>query len=652
MQNSHLASVTSVEEQVTAQTELETVGARKRGSISTKGCNRIQRGRGWQQGGTEKSHFSRVCLGSWQEEAACDFKRETTAKRFLILIGRGRGFFFLNPYAKISQTRGFFLSSQNIHIPEEYFSEVNTKNMNLIGFLKSQFLCHLLICYIFIVSGLIINTIQLFTLILWPINKQLFRRINCRLAYCISSQLVMLLEWWSGTDCTLYTHPEDYHRYGKENAIVILNHNFEIDFLCGWNFCERFGVLGSSKVLAKKELSYVPLIGWMWYFLEIVFCTRKWDEDRRTVMQALLNLRDYPENFWFLIHCEGTRFTEQKHQISMQVAEAKGLPKLKYHLLPRTKGFAVTVKCLRNVVSAVYDSTLNFRNNENPTLLGVLNGKKYHADLYVRRIPLEEVPEDEEECSSWLHKLYQEKDAFQEQYYQTGTYPGTAIVSPRRPWTLLNWLFWALLLLYPLFQLLVNMVSSGSSLTLASFALVIFVASVGVRWMIGVTEINRGSAYGPRKEPQPQVHHGRPGPLIQPSFPKDTLVQTRLDRMRSPCLVMVNDSLDSRSQKEPSTRIPTQSCQGGWLLLSSQPSSEQLRMATPLTWRNGSGSHSAYPKVRWSVGVFVSTCACVMGVSLMRKGLPLSAQWLILELVVTTANSFHLTCLWKLKRPR
>uniref|UniRef100_U3KCF1 1-acyl-sn-glycerol-3-phosphate acyltransferase delta n=2 Tax=Ficedula albicollis TaxID=59894 RepID=U3KCF1_FICAL len=368
--------------------------------------------------------------------------------------------------------------------------------MDIVGFLKSQFICHLLICYIFIVSGLIINFIQLFTLILWPINKQLFRKINCRLAYCISSQMVMLLEWWSGTDCTLYTDPEDYHKYGKENAIVILNHNFEIDFLCGWNFCERFGVLGSSKVLAKKELSYMPIIGWMWYFLEIVFCKRKWEEDRKTVVQKLLNLRDYPENFWFLIHCEGTRFTEQKHQISMQVAEAKGLPKLKYHLLPRTKGFAVTVQCLRNVVSAVYDSTLNFRNNENPTLLGVLNGKKYHADLYVRRIPLEDVPKDEQECSTWLHKLYQEKDAFQEEYYRTGTYPAVPTVPPRRPWTLLNWLFWALLLLYPLFKLLINMINSGSSLTLASFAFVIIIASVGVRWMIGVTEINKGSTYG------------------------------------------------------------------------------------------------------------------------------------------------------------
>lgn len=53
--------------------------------------------------------------------------------------------------------------------------------------------------------------------------------------------------------------------------------------------------------------------------------------------------------FQFLIHCEGTRFTEKKHQISMQVAQAKGLPSLKYHLLPRTKGFAITVRSLRNV---------------------------------------------------------------------------------------------------------------------------------------------------------------------------------------------------------------------------------------------------------------------------------------------------------------
>ncbi|XP_064236278.1 1-acyl-sn-glycerol-3-phosphate acyltransferase gamma isoform X3 [Aotus nancymaae] len=281
--------------------------------------------------------------------------------------------------------------------------------MGLLAFLKTQFVLHLLVGFVFVVSGLVINFVQLCTLALWPVSKQLYRRLNCRLAYSLWSQLVMLLEWWSCTECTLFTDQATVDRFGKEHAVIILNHNFEIDFLCGWTMCERYGVLGSSKVLAKKELLYVPLIGWTWYFLEIVFCKRKWEEDRDTVIEGLRRLSDYPEYMWFLLYCEGTRFTETKHRVSMEVAAAKGLPVLKYHLLPRTKGFTTAVKCLRGTVAAVYDVTLNFRGNKNPSLLGILYGKKYEADMCVRRFPLEEIPLDEKEAAQWLHKLYQEK---------------------------------------------------------------------------------------------------------------------------------------------------------------------------------------------------------------------------------------------------
>lgn len=255
---------------------------------------------------------------------------------------------------RFSNPRNAAVSDSLLLLPQREHREADKEvqcstllTMGLFGLLKMQFVCHLIICYVFLVSGLIVNFLQLCTLPLWSINKQLARKVNCRLAYCISSQMVALLEWWSGTECTLYTDPASYPFYGKEDAIVVLNHNFEIDFLCGWTFCERFGVLGSSKVLAKKELAYVPVIGWMWYFLEIVFCKRKWEEDQKTVVQSLQRLKDYPENFWFLLYCEGTRFTQKKHKISMEVAERKGLPKLKYHLLPRTKGFCVTVQHLR-----------------------------------------------------------------------------------------------------------------------------------------------------------------------------------------------------------------------------------------------------------------------------------------------------------------
>ncbi|KAK2114651.1 1-acyl-sn-glycerol-3-phosphate acyltransferase delta [Saguinus oedipus] len=68
--------------------------------------------------------------------------------------------------------------------------------MDLVGLLKSQFLCHLVFCYVFIASGLIINTMQLFTLLLWPLNKQLFRKINCRLSYCISSRKILTIPYF------------------------------------------------------------------------------------------------------------------------------------------------------------------------------------------------------------------------------------------------------------------------------------------------------------------------------------------------------------------------------------------------------------------------------------------------------------------------
>uniref|UniRef100_A0A2K5E2Q8 Phospholipid/glycerol acyltransferase domain-containing protein n=1 Tax=Aotus nancymaae TaxID=37293 RepID=A0A2K5E2Q8_AOTNA len=336
--------------------------------------------------------------------------------------------------------------------------------MGLLAFLKTQFVLHLLVGFVFVVSGLVINFVQLCTLALWPVSKQLYRRLNCRLAYSLWSQQVMLLEWWSCTECTLFTDQATVERLGMEHAVIILNHNFEIDFLCGWTVCERYGVLGSSKVLPKKELLYVPLIGWTWYFLEIMFCKRKWEET------GTERLSDYPEYMWFLLYCEGTRFIETKHCVSKEVAAAKGLP-----------GFTVAAKCLRGTVAAVYDVTLNFRGNKNPSLLGILYGKKYETDMCGRRFPLEEIPLDEKEAAQWLHKLYQEKDQFK---------------PARRPWTLLCFLSWATILLSPLFSFVLGVFASGSPFLILTFLGFVGAASFGVRRLIGVTEIEKGSSYG------------------------------------------------------------------------------------------------------------------------------------------------------------
>lgn len=81
----------------------------------------------------------------------------------------------------------------------------------------------------------------------------------------------MLLEWWSCTECTLFTDQATVDHFGKEHVVVILNHNFEIDFLCGWTMCERFGVLGVSEWQCPQDSGFLP-----WRCLSPVAWAGRW----------------------------------------------------------------------------------------------------------------------------------------------------------------------------------------------------------------------------------------------------------------------------------------------------------------------------------------------------------------------------------------
>lgn len=61
------------------------------------------------------------------------------------------------------------------------------------------------------------------------------------------------------------------------------------------------------------------------------------------------------------------------------------------------------------------------------------------------------------------------QDALQEMYNQEGVFPGQQFKPPRRPWTLLNFLFWATVLLSPLFTFGFGVFASGSPLLILAF---------------------------------------------------------------------------------------------------------------------------------------------------------------------------------------
>lgn len=202
----------------------------------------------------------------------------------------------------------------------------------------------------------------------------------------------------------------------------------------------------------------MPLVGWCWLFTESIFIHRKWDTDKKLLVESLDKILDgYPNGHFFniLMFCEGTRFTEKKHKESMIVAKEKGLHELKHHLLPRTKGFSLLAKGAPGRIGAIYDLNVGIEhtNGVKPDLVAIKNGLPLKASIYVRRIPFTDVPQDDEGSAKFLHKFYQEKDMIYDVFHRTGSFE--SLGQPKIPlkmnyYDLYILLFWFCLLGAPI----------------------------------------------------------------------------------------------------------------------------------------------------------------------------------------------------------
>ncbi|XP_046665471.1 1-acyl-sn-glycerol-3-phosphate acyltransferase gamma-like [Homalodisca vitripennis] len=378
---------------------------------------------------------------------------------------------------------------------------------NILMYVKKSPISHLLMIVTFFVSGVIINLVQFLLYYgLRPASKYWYRKINYYLAYSLYSQLVFMAEWWSGTTVHIYIDKDDFSKYyGKEHAYLIMNHRYDVDWLVGWIFCERIGVLGNCKAYAKKSIKYVPTLGWAWKFAESVFLERNWDKDREAIGVQVRELADYPDPIMLLLYAEGTRFTEEKHEASLAFAREKGLPQLKQHLTPRTKGFTCSVPHLRGKVDAIYDVQLAFKESAKvkPTVTNMLLGKPVEGHLYLGRIPLSEVPEGEAEAAQWLRDLYIKKDKMMESFLHTGDFFAESGVDrvepfllPRRYYSLVNMATWAVIVIVPVFYYLTRLITSGSTLYISVGISIILFFFFMLYKLIELTKISKGSSYG------------------------------------------------------------------------------------------------------------------------------------------------------------
>lgn len=379
--------------------------------------------------------------------------------------------------------------------------------MGVFASIKQWLVVHLLFAITFFTSGLIINFFQcILYLGLRPFSKYFYRKINYYLCYSFYCQLVFMAEWWAGSDLILYIDKEDFDKYfGKEHGYLLMNHSYETDWLIGWLLCDRIRLLGNCKAYAKKSIQYIPTLGWAWKFAESIFLERSWEKDKENIKGQIKELVEYPDTMWLLLYPEGTRFTSKKLEASQKFAIEKGLPVLKYHLTPRTKGFTASIPHMRGKATAIYDIQIAFKPSDSvkPTMRNLLLGKRVEGHMYAKRIPIEEVPEGDEAAAEWLQKLYQQKDRMAESFYETGDFFATSGVPrtgsfrlKRRYYSLVNTICWAIVVLVPMLYYLLRLLLSGSMFGITVGVGVIFVFYMLMYKTLGMSEISKGSSYG------------------------------------------------------------------------------------------------------------------------------------------------------------
>jgi 1-acyl-sn-glycerol-3-phosphate acyltransferase len=260
---------------------------------------------------------------------------------------------------------------------------------------------------------LIVNGLQLFSLLIRPFSIDWYRKYNRAMAYFI---------WGGWAFCTMHLIGVKVVFTGddvpkQEKAIVICNHQGMADILFLICFALTKDCSSHIKWMLKDVLKYVPGVGWGMLFLESIFLKRNWADDSDKIKQTFSNIVDGNLPIWMLSFPEGTRIKPAKKAANDAFAKEKGLKPTQHVLFPRTKGFAAAIEGLRGHVQALYSVTIGYHGKV-PGLVAAIRGDVPIVHMHIERFPIEEIPEDPLAQSQWLMDEFYKKDRLLDQFYQ------------------------------------------------------------------------------------------------------------------------------------------------------------------------------------------------------------------------------------------
>lgn len=245
-----------------------------------------------------------------------------------------------------------------------------------------------------------------------PASLSKHRQLCVYFTRCFFLSSNFLLEQWSAITFRSYGSRID----PKKSYLTLVNHRSDVDWLLGLAYVSHLGTPypGNAKSVVKASLGKVPVFGSILRFAEFLFLTRNWAQDRKQFLNALTSLRSFGKcgrPLWFVLYPEGTRFTEDKREISRAYATAKNHQPHDNVLFPRFKAFTAIVSALRDDLDGIIDATFMFEGAQ-PTLKATL-GRSASATVHVhtKSYSMKDIPEGEEQLEKWLLDRWYEKDA-------------------------------------------------------------------------------------------------------------------------------------------------------------------------------------------------------------------------------------------------
>jgi lysocardiolipin and lysophospholipid acyltransferase/lysophosphatidic acid acyltransferase/lysophosphatidylinositol acyltransferase len=208
----------------------------------------------------------------------------------------------------------------------------------------------------------------------------------------------------------------------REDALLIANHQQMPDIPAIMKFCKTKDRLGDMKYFVKKQLKWVPGMGWGMQFLDCLFIDRDWASDHEQIRMTFHRLVSGSVPVHLVSFVEGTRLTLAKLEAAQGYAREGGLTVPRHTLVPRSKGFSASVEGLRSHIAAVYDLTIAYEEGV-PSLWQYIKGLVKRIHVHVRRFPIEELPTSADDLRLWLLARWEEKNDLLDHYYATGSFP-------------------------------------------------------------------------------------------------------------------------------------------------------------------------------------------------------------------------------------